>query len=114
VGLSWIIHVELNLLDDVCDVRAGERQVLEGLNEAPKVSQISIRRPRVNGDLGLRVHRCRNRLAVHHANSLKNVENKRMLSEEEPVHQMLYGDAQKMMEVTEILHGEFPLEGRYI
>jgi hypothetical protein len=37
-----------------------------------------------------------------------------MLSEEEPVHQMLYGDAQKMMEVTEILHGEFPLEGRYI
>jgi hypothetical protein len=36
-----------------------------------------------------------------------------MLSEEEPVLLMLYGDSQKMMEGPVILHDEFPLEGRY-
>jgi hypothetical protein len=36
-----------------------------------------------------------------------------MLSEEELVSLMLYGDSQEMMEGLEILHGKFPLEGRY-
>jgi hypothetical protein len=35
------------------------------------------------------------------------------LSEEDPVRLILYGDSQKMMEGPEILHDEFPLEGRY-
>jgi hypothetical protein len=70
VGLPWTIHVEADLLDGVCDVRAGERQVLEGPDEAPEVSRISNRRPGLSGDLG----RHQNRLAVHHANSLKNIE----------------------------------------
>jgi hypothetical protein len=30
VGLPRIMHVEANLLDDVGDVRMGERQILEG------------------------------------------------------------------------------------
>jgi hypothetical protein len=59
------------------------------------------------------VHRRQNRLAVNYASSLKIVESKLTLSEEEPVHLMLYRDSQKMMEGPEILHGEFPLEGRY-
>jgi hypothetical protein len=105
--------VELDLLDIVGDVGAGEHQVLEGLDKAPKVSWISNRRPKLGGYLGLCVHRCRNRLAVHHASLFKNIESKLMLSEEEPVSLMLYGDSQKMMEEPEILHGEFLLEGRY-
>jgi hypothetical protein len=59
------------------------------------------------------VHQCQNRLAVYHASSLKNIESKLTLSEEEHIHLMLYGDSQKMMEEPEVLHGEFPLEGRY-
>jgi hypothetical protein len=51
------MHVEADLLDDVGDVRVGERQVLEGPNEALEVSRISNRRPRLDGDLGLHVHR---------------------------------------------------------
>jgi hypothetical protein len=50
------MHVEANLLDDIGDVGAGERQVLEGPSEAPEVSWISNRRPRLDRDLGLRVH----------------------------------------------------------
>jgi hypothetical protein len=42
--LSGIMHMKANLVDDVGDVRAGERQVLEALNEAPKLSWISNRR----------------------------------------------------------------------
>jgi hypothetical protein len=112
-GLPWIMHVEANLLDDVGDVGAGERQVLEGPSEAPEVSRISNRRPGLGRDLDLRVHWCQNRLAVHHASSLKNIESKLMLSEEESASLMLYGDPQEVMEGPEILHGEFLLEGRY-
>jgi hypothetical protein len=51
------MHVEADLLDGVGEVVAGERQVLEGSSEAPKVSQISNRRLGLSGDLGLCVHR---------------------------------------------------------
>jgi hypothetical protein len=113
VGLLWIMHVKTDLLDGVSNVRMGKHQVLEGPSETPVVSRISNRMPRLSRDLGLCVHRRRNRLAVHHASSLKNVESKLTLSEEEHVSLMLYGDSQKMMEGAEILYGEFPLEGRY-
>jgi hypothetical protein len=86
------MHVEADLLDGVGDVGAGECQVLEGPGEAPEVSRISNRRPGLGGDLGLRVHRRRNWFAVHHASSLKDIESKLTLSEEEPVSLMLYGD----------------------
>jgi hypothetical protein len=53
------------------------------------VSRINNRRPRLGEDHGLRVHRCQNWLAVHHTSSLRNVESKLMLSEEEPISLML-------------------------
>jgi hypothetical protein len=79
------MHVEADLLDGVDDVGVGERQVLEGPSEAPKVSQISNMRPGLGENLGLRVHQHWNWLAVHHASSLKNIESKLTLSDEEPV-----------------------------
>jgi hypothetical protein len=109
----WIMHVEADLLNGVGNVGAGERQVLEGPDEAPEVSQISNMRLGLDRDLGLRVHWHQNQLAVHHASSLKNIESKLTLSEEESASLMLYGDPQEMMEGPEILHGEFLLEGRY-
>jgi hypothetical protein len=73
----------------------GERQVQEGPAKAPEVSWISNWRPGLGRDLGLCVHRHQNRLAVHHACSLKNIESKLTLSEEGSVRLMLYGDSQK-------------------
>jgi hypothetical protein len=83
------------VLDDVGDVRAGKHQVLEGPNKAHEESQICNRRPGLSGDLGLCVHRRRNWLVVHHASSLKNVESKLTLGEEESISLMLYGDPRK-------------------
>jgi hypothetical protein len=93
VGLPWIIHVEADLLNDVGDVGAGECQVLKSIGEAPEVSQISNKRLGLGGDLGMHFHQHRNQLAIHHACSLKNIERKLTLSEEESVRLMLYGDS---------------------
>jgi hypothetical protein len=93
VRLSGIMHVEADLLDDVADVEMGERQILEGPSEASEVSWISNMRPELSRDLGLCVHRRQNRPVVHHASSVKNIESKLMLNEEELVRLMLYGDS---------------------
>jgi hypothetical protein len=72
--------------------RGGEHLVLEDLGEAPELNQISNRRPRSGGDLGLRAHMHRDWLAVHHASALKDVESELALSEEESIYLMMYGD----------------------
>jgi hypothetical protein len=113
VRLSGIMCMKTNLLDGVGDVGAGERQVLEGLSEAPELSRISNRRPRSGGDLDLHIHGCRDWLAVHHASMLKDIESELALSEEESIDLMLYGDRQKMVKRVEVLHGEFLFESRY-
>jgi hypothetical protein len=97
VRLPSIMHTKVNLLDDVGDVRAGECQVLEGPSEAHELSRISNRSPRSGRDLGMRVHGRRDRLAVHHADALKDVESELVLSEEEAICLMLYRNPQKMM-----------------
>jgi hypothetical protein len=107
------MHIEADLLDGISDVRAGERQVLKGPGEASELRWISNRRPESGGDLGLRVHGRRDRLAIHHASALKDVESELALSEEESIDLMLYGDPQKVVKRVDVLHSEFPLKSRY-
>jgi hypothetical protein len=98
VRLLGIMHMEADLMDGVGDVGAGERQVLEGPGRAPKLSRISNRRHGSGGDLGLRVHGRRDRFTVHHTSTLKDIDSELVLSEEEFICLMLYGDSQKMVE----------------
>jgi hypothetical protein len=84
-----------------------------GSDEAPEPSRISNRRPESGRDLGLRVHGHRDRLLVHHASTLKDVESELALSAEESICLMLYRDPQQMMKRDEVLQDEFPHEGRY-
>jgi hypothetical protein len=56
VRLPRNMHMKANLLDSVGDVGAGEREILEGPDEAPKLSWISNRRPKSGGDHGLCVY----------------------------------------------------------
>jgi hypothetical protein len=79
----------------VGDVGTGEHQVLEASGEAPELSWISNRRPKSGGELGLRVHERRYRLAIHHASALKDVKSELALSEEESIDLMLYGAPHK-------------------
>jgi hypothetical protein len=95
VRLSGIMHMKTNQLGGIGDTGAGERQVLEGPGEAPELTRISNKMPESGGDLGLRVHRRRDRLAVHHASALKDNESKLVLSEEESIGLMLYEDPKK-------------------
>jgi hypothetical protein len=108
VRLPEIVHMKANLLYIVGDVGVGERQVLEGPSEGPELSWISTKRPRSDGDLGLRIHGHRDRLAVHYASTLKDVESELVLSEEGSICLMLYGDPQKVVKRVEVLHGEVP------
>jgi hypothetical protein len=50
---------------------------------------------------------------VHHASALKDVESKLVLSEEESIYLLLYGDPQKKVKRDEVLHDKFMLDGRY-
>jgi hypothetical protein len=54
----WIMHLETDLLDGVGEMGVSEHQVLEGPGEAPEVSRISNRWPKLDGDLSLHVHQC--------------------------------------------------------
>jgi hypothetical protein len=113
VRLPEIMHMEANLLDGVGDVGVGEHHLLEAPDEALILTQISNRMPRSGGDLGLHVLRSQDRLTVRHASTLKDVEIKLALSEEESIGLMLYRDPQKVVKRVEVLHGEFLLESRY-
>jgi hypothetical protein len=92
VRLPGIMHLKTNLLDSVGDVGSGEHQVLEVPGEPPELSWISNMRLESSGDLGLHVHGRRDRLAVHHASVLKDIESELALSEEESIGLMLYED----------------------
>jgi hypothetical protein len=113
VGLPGIMHMKANLLYDIGDIGVSECQVLEGPGETLELNQISNRRAGSGGDLGLRVHGRQDRLAVHHASALKDVESELALSEEEFICLMLYGKPQKVVKRAEVLHVKFPLERRY-
>jgi hypothetical protein len=91
----------------------GERQVLEVPSEAPELNQITNRRPGRSGDLAMCVYGHRNWLTVHHASALKDVKSELALSEEESICLILYENPQKVVKRVKVLHGEFPLDGRY-
>jgi hypothetical protein len=70
-------------------------------------------RPGCGGGLGLHVHRHQDRLAIHHAGALRDVESELALSEKESIGLMLYREPKKMVKRVEVLHGKLPLDGRY-
>jgi hypothetical protein len=51
------MHMKANMLYGIRDVGVGQRQVLEGLVEGPKLNWINNRRLGSGGDLGLCIHR---------------------------------------------------------
>ena len=91
------MHVEEDLLNRILNAWPSEGQVLKSVGKAPELSGVSNRRPRVGGNLGLRVHWRRAGLAVHHSSTLENVESILALGEEEVVGALLYGDPQEVM-----------------
>jgi hypothetical protein len=71
--LTGIVHVKARLLDNVCDVRPGEGEVLESFGQAAVGSRVALTGPHVGGDLSLCVDRRGIWLAVAHASALKDI-----------------------------------------
>jgi len=74
VSLARIMHVKADLLDGICNVRASERQVLEGTCKTAVGSGIIHRRANICGDLGTSVKGGRAGIAATHTMAFQNVQ----------------------------------------
>jgi hypothetical protein len=66
VRLSRVMHVEADLLNNICHVWASEHQVLKSSNKTVKVYSIRHRAPLSCSNLRVGVNWCRARLALGH------------------------------------------------
>ena len=67
------MHKEAHLLDGVCQVRMSQREVLECASKAPVHGRISNRGTSGGRKLGMSVNRCRRRVTLSHAGTLKEL-----------------------------------------
>jgi hypothetical protein len=111
MGLPWGVHMEAHLLNDVGDVGPGESEVLERAYQAPVRRRVSDRGPIVLRELRMCVDWRGAGLAVGHASSLQNVDGVLALVQEETQRPTFGGDADKVMERSQVLHCKLPLEG---
>jgi hypothetical protein len=111
MGLPRGVHVEVHPLDSVGDVGPRESQVLKGAGEAPVGRPVGDRGPVVLRELHLSVDRRGAGLAVGHASTLQYVEGVLALVEEETLRHSLDGDAEEVVERSQVCHCEFALNG---
>ena len=72
--LPWRMHVEARLLNGMGDVRASERQVLQGTGIAAVLGRISEERAIVSGELAADVDGGPAWIAVYHVGTLEELE----------------------------------------
>jgi hypothetical protein len=107
--LSRIVHMQIDLLHGVGDVRPCEGQVLESPCNALKLGSILNRRPEVCSELHLEVNRSHARLTISHARTLDDVQCVTALVEEHPISTTLDSNAEEVVKRPKVLHHEFPL-----
>jgi hypothetical protein len=95
MGLSRIVHMQIDLLHDIGDVGSCEGQVLESPCNALKLESLLNRRPGVYSELRLEVDRSRARLTISHGRTLDDVQRVSALVE--------------VVKRPEVVHREFPL-----
>jgi hypothetical protein len=74
MGLSRVMHMQIDLLHDVDDFGPCEGQVLESPRNAPKLGSVWNRRPGVYRELHLEVNQSRARLTISHGHTLDDVQ----------------------------------------
>ena len=77
--------METHLLDSILKIRSGESQVLKSADNRPVEWSIRRRRTLKSRNLGLRVNRSSNRMAVEHASVLKKLMGILLLMKKETV-----------------------------
>jgi hypothetical protein len=84
-GSQGVVHVEAHLVDRIGDVRHGEGEIMESLDQAAVGSRVADRGPHVGGDLSLSVDWRGAGLAVAHASAPKDVPSILSLVKEEVI-----------------------------
>jgi hypothetical protein len=101
MGLSRAVHVQIDLLHGVDDVKPCECQVLESSCNASELRDVLNGRPRVPCQLRLEVDWSRARLAVHHDRTFEDVKRVGALMEEQTIRTTLDGDAEEVVKRPE-------------
>ena len=104
------MHMETDLLNSVGEVRPGEGEVLQSASQTPVGSRISHRITQISRQLRLSVDWSGAGLASSHPSPLQNIEGVLPLVKEKTRRARLNSDAQEVVELTEILHSELPLQ----
>ena len=109
--LPRIMHMEANLLNSVGDGWTSESQILQSSSKTAKISRVGNRNSTIRRELWICVNWRGTRLAVRHTGTLKNLHHILALGQKKTRTTVLHMYTQKMMKLTEIFHGELPLEG---
>ena len=98
--------METDLLNRICEVRPGEGEVLQGASQTPVGSRIRHRITQISRQLRLSVDRSKAGLAISHPSPLQDIKCVLPLGKEKTRRTRLNSDAQKVVELTKILHSE--------
>jgi hypothetical protein len=109
MGLSRIMHMQMDLLHGVRDVGPCEGQVLESPCNAPILGSVLNRRPGVCIELHLEVDRSHARLTISHGRTLDDVWRVSALAEVYLVWTTLNSNAKDVVKQAKVLHREFML-----
>jgi hypothetical protein len=110
MGFLRVMHVQIDLLHSIGDVRPCECQVLDSSCNAPELRGVLNGRSRVPCQLRLEVDCSRARLAVHLECTFEDVKLVGALVEEQTIRTALNSDAKEVVKRPEVLHGEFLLK----
>jgi hypothetical protein len=106
VRLAQVMHEQAHLLHNICQVVAGERQVLKRARVTSVRGGVGDRSALRGRVLGTRVNRRRRRVTLGHARLLKKVDSILSLAEEETVGGASDGYPQEVMELPKVCHGK--------
>ena len=104
------MHMETDLLNNVGEVRPDEGEVLQSAGQTPVGSRISHRITQSSRQLRLSVDWSGAGLAISHPSLLQNIEGVLPLVQKDTRRARLNSDAQKVVELTKILHSELLLQ----
>jgi hypothetical protein len=106
------MHEEAHLLNGILQVGPSQSEVLKGTHYTPVVGGINRREKcTIRGrELGMSVNRSRCRVTLSHACTLQKVHSILSLGQKETVGGASDGDAEEVVEVAEVSHGELRIE----
>ena len=102
--------MKADMLNNICEVRPGESEVLQGSSKTPVGSRISHGITQSSRQLCLSVDRSGAWLAISHPSPLQNIKCILPLVKEKTRRARLNSNTQEVMELTKILHSKLLLQ----